>query len=118
MRRGGQLSYGARDVRQPPPQTPIIELVEVEMTVERGRLIVHRVNDHRSRAELAASAHTATQRIDKQIPAERLALLGAWMALRVEATRLAVQREPRERHDRNRAAKYRSPRHTFQPLRP
>ena len=62
---GGLLSDGARDVRQSPPQPPVVELVEVEVevAVERGRMIIGRVHDHCSRSELAA--------------AERLALLSA-----------------------------------------
>ena len=35
---GGLLADGARDVRQPPPQPPVVELVEVEVAVERGYL--------------------------------------------------------------------------------
>ena len=39
----GLLSDGARGVRQPPPQPPVVELVELveaEATVERGRMII------------------------------------------------------------------------------
>jgi hypothetical protein len=60
-----QGSAQRRDVRQSPLQAPVVELVEleVEVAVERGRMIIGRVLDHCSRAELAA--------------AERLALLTA-----------------------------------------
>ena len=48
-RRGDLLSPGARDVRQPPPQAPIMEPGSgVEATGERRCLIVHRVNDQYS----------------------------------------------------------------------
>ena len=53
-RGGGLLAERALAVHQSAPQQPIVELVKVEMAVERGRLIVHRDNDHRSRSELAA----------------------------------------------------------------
>jgi len=47
-------------------------------------------NRRHKRPELAAATHTATQRIDEQVAAERPALLSA------------VQREPREQHHRSR----------------
>jgi len=74
-RGGGRLlSDGARDVRQPPPQAPVVELVEVEAAVERGCLIVDRVDDQGSRSELAAAARLALateQRPPESAPPER-----------------------------------------------
>jgi hypothetical protein len=52
-RRGGS-TLRARARRRPVAATAAVELVEVEMAVERGRLIIDRDNDHRSRSTLAA----------------------------------------------------------------
>jgi len=64
--------------------------MEVEMTLERGRLIVDRINDHGTCSELAAAAHTPAQRVHDAVAAERLAPLGT------------VKREPREPPPRER----------------
>ena len=64
---GRLLSDSARDVRQAPPQPPVARRVEVEVKVERGRLIIDRVNDHGSRAELPA----ARRQPPAPFPAER-----------------------------------------------
>jgi hypothetical protein len=68
---GALLADRARDVRYPPPPAAVVEFVEVEVTVERHRLIMDRVDDHRSRSELAATTHT----IHEQVAAERPALV-------------------------------------------
>ena len=59
------------------------------MTAEPRSLLIDRVNDHSPCPVLAASAHAAAQRIDKQVPAKRVALLDA------------VDRQTREQHNRD-----------------
>ena len=56
----GLLSDTARDVRQSPPQPPIVELVEVEVAVKRGSPIINRVNDHRVGRETPGRPATAS----------------------------------------------------------
>jgi hypothetical protein len=57
-------------------QAPAVELVEVEAAVERGSLMVDRVDDRRSRSGLAAVAYAAAHRVRE--PGRRApGLLGA-----------------------------------------
>ena len=73
---GGSYDFAdrARDVRQSPPEAAVAEFVEVDVAVERGRLLIGRVTIT-ARPELAVPAHTATQRNDEQVAAERPALV-------------------------------------------
>ena len=74
MRRLSARSKGGCDVTEAPPKAALVEVVEVEVPVELGRLLVDRVDDHGPSTELMPAAYTTVQGIDQEMTTQALAL--------------------------------------------
>jgi len=68
---------------------PAVELVEVEAAVERGSLMVDRVDDRRSRSGLAAVAYAAAHRVHER-GRRAPGLLGAVQRWQHDLNRLGI----------------------------
>ncbi len=65
------------DVSQPTPQTVPFEVMETEVVIEGGGLVVDSVDDDRSGSEFLAAPHAAAQSVDQKLAAQPVALLRA-----------------------------------------
>lgn len=73
----GRLLDGTKsggDVTEAAPQAPLVEVVEVEVPVELGGLLIDGVDDNGPSAELAPAAYATAQGVDQEMTAQTLAL--------------------------------------------
>jgi hypothetical protein len=61
----GSLPEGSGYVAEPPPQTAVVKIAEVEVAVELRSLLVDRVDNDGASSELSSASHTSTERIDQ-----------------------------------------------------
>ena len=80
----------ALDVTDSAPQASFIELVETEMLIEAGCVVIDRIHDDSAGTELVTTTDTAAQRVNEQVTAEPSPVLGA------------IQRQSRQQYDWNR----------------
>lgn len=74
---GSLFPHCLLDVGEPAPQAAPFEVMETEVAIKAGSVVVYCIDNHRPGTELLSTAGTAAQGVDEQVATKLVAVLGA-----------------------------------------